>query len=298
MSYYDRLQKVIQEQEGGSAKVQQALDLAKMTDQADITQQQSNVGTLMTGEVNKFAEEFGIKQASKLVLKGIGKKFIVPRIKAQRVQLDKDIQLKKGQIAEGKQTTQQVTDTAQERVAQPRPAGGENEPAYKIGEGDDATYAGESQRPTGSGLRDDTGGVEMEGKVVPKGTKVTDTGVEPIDASTGLTEAETARLAGIKDFADTAGEDVLKMGAKTIGEQALDAIPVVGEVLMMGAMFGGMIHSGHHAHVQQMADEATEKTDLQNEQSAQLYSGFNRPSFGSMALPSFDTSKNPAMLQE
>ena len=139
MSYYDRLQKVIQEQEGGSGKVQQALDLAKMDDQADISQQQSNVGTLMTGEVNKFAEEFGIKQASKMVLKGVGKKFIVPRIKAQRVQLDKDIQLKKGQIAEGEKTTQQVTDTAQGRVAQPRPEGGENEPAYKIGEGDDCT---------------------------------------------------------------------------------------------------------------------------------------------------------------
>lgn len=221
MSYYDRLQKVIQEQEGGSGKVQQALDLAKMDDQADISQQQSNVGTLMTGEVNKFAEEFGIKQASKMVLKGVGKKFIVPRIKAQRVQLDKDIQLKKGQIAEGEKTTQQVTDTAQGRVAQPRPEGGENEPAYKIGEGDTAEYAGESQRPTGSGLRDDTGGVEMEGKVIPKGTKVGD-GVEPIDASTGLTEAETARLAGIKDFGEQAGEDIAKMGAKTIGEQALD----------------------------------------------------------------------------
>lgn len=292
MSYYDRLQKVIQEQEGGSAKVQQALDLAKMTDQADITQQQSNVGTLMTGEVNKFAEEFGIKQASKLVLKGVGKKFIVPRIKAQRVQLNKDINLKKGQIAEGKQTTTEVTNTGQGRIANPA----DNEPAYKMGDG---SIVGESDRPTAvsaQGTRVETG-EEMEGKVVPKGTKAGDD-VEPFDASTGLTEAETARLAGIKDFADTAGEDIAKMGAKTLGEQALDAIPVVGEVLMMGAMFGGMIHSGHHAHVQQMADEATEKTDLQNEQSAQLYSGFNRPSFGSMALPSFDTSKNPAMLQE
>ena len=178
MSYYDRLQKVIQEQEGGSEKVQQTLDLAKMTDQADLTQQQSNVGTLMTGEVNKFVEEFGIKQASKMVLKGVGSKFIAPRIKAGRVQADKDIAVKKGQIAEGKQTTQEITDTAQGRVAQPRPDGGENEPAYKIGEGDNATYAGESMRPTGAGLRDNTGGEAVEGKVVPKGTKATDTGVE------------------------------------------------------------------------------------------------------------------------
>ena len=79
-------------------KIISPLDLAKMTDQADLTQQQSNVGTLMTGEVNKFAEEFGIKQASKMVLKGVGSKFIAPRIKAKRVQLDKDINLKKGQI--------------------------------------------------------------------------------------------------------------------------------------------------------------------------------------------------------
>ena len=49
----------------------------------------------------------------------------------------------------------------------------------------------------------------MEGKVIPKGTKVGD-GVEPIDASTGLTEAETARLAGIKDFGEQAGEDIAK----------------------------------------------------------------------------------------
>ena len=97
-SYYDRLQKVISEQEGGTGKVQQALDLAKSADQADIQKQQSNVGTLMTGEINHFAEEFGIKQASKLVLKGIGKNVVVPLIKRQRAGIDRDIQLKKGDI--------------------------------------------------------------------------------------------------------------------------------------------------------------------------------------------------------
>lgn len=296
MSYYDRLQKVIQEQEGGTDKVQQALDLAKESSQADLQQQQSNVGTLMTGEVNKFVEEFGIKHASKLVLKGIGKKVVTPFVKQTRALRDQDIQLKQGDIEYGKGISKDIRTKAQDRVEESNPFN-QNEQAFKIGEGENTEYVSASNRPTGGMRRDNTGGTEVEGKVVPKGTKVGDD-VQPMDATTGLTDVETARLAGIKTTEDAAVGDIAKLGAKTIGEQALDVVPVLGEIAMMGAMFGGMIHTGHHAHVQQMADEAKEQTDLTNVQSADLYSGFNRPAFGSMALPSFDTSKNPAMLQE
>lgn len=296
MSYYDRLQKVIQEQEDGTGKVQRALDLAKDSSQADLQQQQSNVGTLMTGEINTFAEEFGIKQASKLVAKGIGKKVVQPFVKQTRVLRDRDIEFKKGDIEFNKGIAKDIRTKAQERVETTNPFN-QNEQAYKIGEGDTTEYVSASQRPTGGLRRDNTGGTEVEGKVVPKGTKVGDN-VEPMDATTGLTDAETARLAGIKTTEDATTGEIAKLGAKSIGEQALDVVPVLGEIAMMGAMFGGMIHTGHHAHVQQMADEAKEQTDLTNVQSADLYSGFNRPAFGSMALPSFDTSKNPAMLQE
>tara|TARA_R110000744_G_scaffold317385_1_gene424030 strand:- start:846 stop:1727 length:882 start_codon:yes stop_codon:yes gene_type:complete len=293
MSYYDRLNKVIGEQEGGSASVQNAIAMAKERSQDAFSQTQAQAASIMPKEINKFAEEFGIKQASKMVLTGIGKKFVVPRIKAQRANLDDEIALKKGDVAFDKGVSKDIQDKAAERVAQPA----DNEPAYKIGEGDNTEYAGESMRPTGGLRRDNTGGEEMEGKVIPKGTKAGDD-VQPFDETTGMTEAETTRVAAIKTSTETAGEDIAEMGAKTLGEAAIDAIPVVGEIAMLGAMFGGMIHTGHAAHKAQLADDATEQTDLQNSQAAQMYSGFNRPNFGSMALPSFDTSKNPAMLQE
>ena len=298
MSYYDRLNKVIAEQEGGSASVQNAIAMAKERSQDAFSQTQAQAASIMPKEINKFGEEFGIKQASKMVLTGIGKKFVVPRIKAQRANLDDEIALKKGDIAFDKGVSKDIQDKAAQRVAQPLPKDAVgNEPAYKIGEGDNTEYVGQSMRPTGGRLRDNTGGEELEGKVIPKGTKPGDD-VQPFDETTGMTEAETGRVAAIKTSTEEAGENIAEMGAKTLGEAAIDAIPVVGEIAMLGAMFGGMIHSAHAAHKQQLADDATEQTDLQNSQAAQMYSGFNRPNFGSMALPSFDTSKNPAMLQE
>ena len=70
MSYYDRLQKVIAEEEGGSASVQDAIAMAKERSQDAFSQTQAQAASIMPGEINKFGEEFGIKMASKLVVKG------------------------------------------------------------------------------------------------------------------------------------------------------------------------------------------------------------------------------------
>ena len=40
------------------------------------------------------------------------------------------------------------------------------------------------------------------------------------------------------------------------------------------------------------------KADDQNINNTVKYAGYNRPNFGSMALPSFDTSHSSALLQE
>lgn len=302
MSYYDRLNKVIAEQEGGTGKVQDAIAMAKERSQNAFSQTQAQASGLMSGEINKFAEEFGIKQASKLALKTFGKKVIVPRIQAGREALDARGAAAEGKIADLGKEASQIYDTAGQRMATGESVtetvdvtGGTGVTATVGDAGMWGTNAGRITNITTQGARTAPAQQEVEvGRRLP-GDEEGDMGTADTG---GLTTADTARLGAIDTETSTAADTIAEAGARTAGEVALDAVPVLGEIAMLGAMFGGMIHTGHHAHIEQMQDDASERTDLQNVQAAQMYSGFNRPNFGSMALPSFDTSKNPAMLQE
>lgn len=312
MSYYDRLNKVISEQEGGTAKVQDAISMAKERSQDAFSQTQAQAASIMPGEINKFAEEFGIKQASKLALKTFGKKVIVPRIQAGREALDARGAAAEGKIADLGKEAGQIYDTAGQRMAIGQPVTETTTTAAETGAGITQTTGDAALGAYNGGrITNDLGRGfgNANGAWQRGGTTTTETEVGrrlPADEegqmgtadSGGLTETETARLGTIDTETSTAADTIAEAGARTLGEAALDAIPVVGEIALMGAMFGGMIHTGHHAHVQQMADDTQERSDLQNVQAAQMYSGFNRPNFGSMALPSFDTSKNPTLLQE
>lgn len=302
MSYYDRLQKVIGEEEGGTDRVQQAIDLAKEKSQADFQSTQSKEQAILPAEINKFGEEFGIKMGAKLLLK----KGVAPLVKRS--------------IASGREALDARASTAQDTIESlGKEAGGIFERAgVRMATGQSVREAVPTTTE-GTGITATTGDAGMFGTNAGRVTNDMTIGARTAPAQTqevgrrlpedaegeygtadsgGLTASETARLAGIDTETGLAADTIATAGAKTAGEVALDAVPVVGEIAMMAGMFGGMIHSAVKAHREQMADETTERTDLQNVQAAQMYSGFNRPNFGTMALPSFDTSKNPQMLQE
>jgi len=292
MSYYDRLNKVISEQEGGTGKVQDAIAMAKERSQDAFSATQAQASGLMSGEINKFAEEFGIKQASKLALKQFGKRVIVPRVQAGREALDARGAAAEGQISDLGEEAAGIFAKGVTRMSRLgtdvtiRQASTLEQPAAAF----DATNP--FQQPRGLGAEQDAPNTV--------GKRLTDDpeGEYGTEETSGLTQTEVARISDINEATEGLADTVVSAGVKTYAEAALDAVPVVGEIALMGAMFGGMIHTGHHAHIQQMADDSSERTDLQNVQAAQMYSGFNRPNFGSMALPSFDTSKNPTLLQE
>lgn len=91
--------------------------------------------------------------------------------------------------------------------------------------------------------------------------------------------------------------DTIAAGAKTAGDVALDAIPVVGEAFGVGY---GLYEAIKNAH-EQGSDISKQLINIDAAEAAQQTSekfGLNRPNFGSMALPSADVSKNPSMLQE
>lgn len=117
--------------------------------------------------------------------------------------------------------------------------------------------------------------------------------------TSGLTTAEESRLGAIPGEAMDAGKAVLGAGEKTFAETAMDIIPGVGEAIGIFTALGEGIKQAVDAHRDQIQDAKQTAMTEGAERQAQLYSGFNRPSFGSMALPSFDTSKGgSALLQE
>ena len=113
--------------------------------------------------------------------------------------------------------------------------------------------------------------------------------------ASGLSAGESSALETSLDTARAVGSSV---GRATAYETALDTIPIAGEVIGIGTALGEGIKTAIDAHREAKADTATASQSLDASSTAQKYSGFNRPSFGSMALPSMDTSKNPQMLNE
>ena len=78
----------------------------------------------------------------------------------------------------------------------------------------------------------------------------------------------------------------------------LDFLGPVGELASLGIALGEGIKTAVEAHRNSKQDISSEGSAIQTGAQASMYAGMNRPSFGSMALPSFDTSKSSAMLQQ
>ena len=67
---------------------------------------------------------------------------------------------------------------------------------------------------------------------------------------------------------------------------------------MLGGALGEAIHKAHQIHKEQDTAQGIGKLAGQASVQAGQYVGNNRPSFGSMALPSFDTSHVSSALTE
>lgn len=290
MSYYDRLQKSAQQ--AGIDKSVSSLSSIKSQAEDTFNQNVGNQNQLATQQVDEFmkiggkhfAEHTGIKLAQKYILKPRQAK-----LKAQQESLDAKTNQAQGKLST---ETDEITSRAEGRL------GDDNvnvEPAYKMGDG---SIVGESARPaavSAQGTRVETGEA-MEGKVVPKGAE----GVHPddvLDTNTGLKASEEARLGEIGDTAKTMGSEEVG-GVFSSISKGLDFLGPVGEIAQLGVMLGEGIKNAVEQHKTQLSDIKDEHQNIGASQQASEYLGMSRPNFGSMALPSFDTSKSSAMLQQ
>lgn len=121
---------------------------------------------------------------------------------------------------------------------------------------------------------------------------------EAFDRTTGLTDAETESMKGIDASMDAIKAEKLGGLAGKIGEGGLDMLPGIGEFAMLGTALGEAIHKAHQIHIEQSNAEKVGTLAGQASIQAGQYVGNTRPSFGSMALPSFDTSHSSSALTQ
>ena len=78
----------------------------------------------------------------------------------------------------------------------------------------------------------------------------------------------------------------------------MDAIPGIGE--LAGAIFGIVeaVHSPLQQNKKLLQDQADEAKNVAAEQTDDQHELNTRPSFGSIAMPTFDTSMQPGLLSE
>ena len=278
MSYYDRLQGAMSGMESaGAGHLNQLNETKEKASDAFSSFQggiQSVASNALKGDLKIAGRHIGLKEGKDFAMKHV----IEPRrakMAVKQTELDGRNATEKGNIE----------TTGQGRVDATT---GTTEDAYKMGDG---SIIGASKRPDGSGhdfLTEDRG-TAVEGKVVNKGTE-NGTDSDLMDSTTGLKTEETSRLA------DMAGEEV--GGAFSKISKGLDFLGPAGEVASLGMMLFEGIKTAHEAHHDAKVDNAGEGSAIQTGAQASMYAGMNRPSFGSMALPSFDTSKSSAMLQQ
>lgn len=278
MSYYDRLQSAYSGMEGAGSKHLNQLNETKEKAQDAFSMAsgglQQVASNALKGDLKIAGRHIGLKEGKEFAMKHI----IEPRrakLAVKQTELD----------ARNATEKSNIETTGQGRVDATT---GTTEDAYKMGDG---TIIGASKRPDGSGhdfLTEDRGEA-VEGKVVNKGLE-NGTEKDLMDSTTGQTAEETARIATMT------GEEV--GGAFSTISKGLGFLGPVGEVASLGMMLYEGIKTAHEAHKDAKDDNAGEGSAIQTGAQASMYAGMNRPSFGSMALPSFDTSKSSAMLQQ
>ena len=286
MSYYDRLQGSMNQMGSSGAEHLNQLNQTKQKAQDQFSEASGQLSSVasnaMKGDLKIAGRHIGFAEA-----KHLGSKYIIKPLKARK-QANMETQQKS--LSD---ETNEITTRGETRLA------GETRDAVRLdpkvgqaaGEGDIVAGGG-----AWSGNRNE---VPMEGKVVPKdsgGSKVATHPDDVLDKETGLKASEDARLGEITKSAKILGDD----GAGVMGKlsKGLDFLGPVGELASFGVMLGEGIKTAVEAHRNSKEDISSEGSAIQTGAQASMYAGMNRPSFGSMALPSFDTSKSSAMLQQ
>lgn len=293
MSYYDRLQGAMSGMESSGTSHLNQLNEVKEKAQDQFSgasgQMSAIASNALKGDLKIAGRHIGMKEGLEL-----GNKYIMkPRmakLQARQKSMDADVQNKQSQLSS---ETDEITSRAEGRLG----ADSVNvEPAYKMGDG---SIVGESARPTATSAQGTIvshEGEAMEGKVVPKGAE----GVNEADVmakDTGLKSMEEDRLGEIANSAKTLGSEEVG-GVMSKVSSAMDFLGPIGELASLGVMLGEGIKTAVEAHKNAKDDAGSETSAIQTGAQAGMYAGMNRPSFGSMALPSFDTSKSSAMLQQ
>ena len=125
-----------------------------------------------------------------------------------------------------------------------------------------------------------------------------DTVDETLDRTTGLSRTEQSTADALTGEEITAEAGATALTGATVAESVLTAIPVIGEIVGLGLGLGEGIKDTAETSKNVAKQTLNMKADDMNINNTVKYAGYNRPNFGSMALPSFDTSKSTALLQE
>lgn len=160
------------------------------------------------------------------------------------------------------------------------------------GEEESSTVLRGANPMTGTGM----GGTEGRQVVGQMGDDATQSAL--LDRTTGLSQSEQATADALTGEEITAEAGATALTGATVAETALTAIPVIGEIVGLGLGLGEGIKDTIDTAKNVAKQTADMKADDMNINNTVKYAGYNRPNFGSMALPSFDTSKSTALLQE
>ena len=293
MSYYDRLQGAMSGMESSGSSHLNQLNEVKEKAQDQFSgasgQMSAIASTALKGDLKIAGRHIGMKEGLEL-----GNKYIMkPRmakLQAKQKSMDAKNTQEQGKLSG---ETDEITTRAEGRLGVDS---ANVEDAYRMGDG---SIMGASARPSATsqaGTRVTNDGEAIEGKVVPKGA--TDVHEDDLlGKDTGLKTMEDDRLGEIADTAKTlGGEEVGGIMSKV--SSAMDFLGPIGELASLGVMLGEGIKTAVEAHKNAKDDAGSETSAIQTGAQAGMYAGMNRPSFGSMALPSFDTSKSSAMLQQ
>ena len=289
MSYYDRLQGQLGEvASSGGGKLNQ-LNQVKSKAQDAFAEASGDLSGFGAKQLDQFMKMGAKHVAEHTALKLVSKKVVAPmkaKLADQNTALDASKEQRIGKLSG---ESDEIATRAEGRLTQ-----GTTEDAYKMADG---SIVGDSARGMGVGggsVR--AGGEAVEGKVVPTGSQNTHPD-DMMDKDSGLKDVESERLGEIADTGKAiAGEEV--GGWAGTASKVLDFLGPVGEIAQLGVMLGEGIKNAVEGHKEQMKDMGTETSAISSGAQASMYAGMNRPSFGSMALPSFDTSKSSVMLQQ
>ena len=285
MSYYDRLQKSIQEQ--GINKSADALGNIQSKATDAFNKNVGNVNQLATQQIDEFmktggrhfAEHTGIKLANKYVVQPIKAK-MEAKVQAQK---DADSFTKENNVS----GQRELSETGEGRLT-----AGTNEAHYDFGANDGVDA---NQFKMGAD------GNATDGRAVAN-PRVSETHAysqddQLINKESGLTPMEETHMGILKDQATSMeGEEVGSVLSKV--SKIGDFLGPVGEIAQLGVMLGEGIKNAVEQHKNQVKDISGETQNIGAMNQAAEYAGMNRPSFGSMALPSFDTSKSSVMTQQ